>query len=184
VISFGFVSEGSGGKSEIPMSTGFRDKEHGVVFVSYLSTRMIWALLVLAEGNFGALRHLHRYGKALGVLCKVTDEMEGRVFADGKATKTYTARDLWRLDYGRVTNERILIKAGCDPYNIYHGRPTLGHPSATAGVGKLVDSDLQTEIKNLYCCDTSVFPEAPAIPPALTVTILGKRLARHLETIL
>lgn len=47
----------------------------------------------------------------------------------------------------------------------------------------MLDTDLQTEVKNLFCCDTSVFPEAPGQPPALTVVCLAKRLARHLDNI-
>jgi choline dehydrogenase-like flavoprotein len=51
-------------------------------------------------------------------------------------------------------------------------------------VGRLLDANLETSIRNLYCCDTSVFPEAPGIPPALTIVVLAKRLARRLEAVL
>ncbi len=57
----------------------------------------------------------------------------------------------------------------------------LSHPWP---VGRMLDTDLQTRIRNLYCCDTSVFHEAPGQPPALTVVCLAKRLARHPDGIL
>jgi choline dehydrogenase-like flavoprotein len=39
---------------------------------------------------------------------------------------------------------------------------------------------LQTEIKNLYACDASIFPEALDRPTVLTIVAFGKRLSRHL----
>jgi choline dehydrogenase-like flavoprotein len=48
-------------------------------------------------------------------------------------------------------------------------------------VGRLLDANLETSAKNLYCYDTSVLPEAPGVPPALTLVVLAKRLARRLE---
>ena len=46
----------------------------------------------------------------------------------------------------------------------------------------LVDSNLETEIKNLYCCDASVFPSALGLPVIWTAVALGKRLGKHLDT--
>ena len=56
------------------------------------------------------------------------------------------------------------------------------HPGGTVKVGDVVDSDLQTELQNLYVCDCSVIPEAWGLPPTLTLIGLGKRLAKHLAT--
>jgi choline dehydrogenase-like flavoprotein len=43
-----------------------------------------------------------------------------------------------------------------------------------------LDSNLESEIKNLYVCDASVFPEALARPTVLTIISLAKRLGDHL----
>ena len=51
-------------------------------------------------------------------------------------------------------------------------------------MGELLDTNLETPVRNLYCCDTSVLPEAPGRPPVLTIVVLGKRLARRLETVI
>ena len=54
------------------------------------------------------------------------------------------------------------------------------HPGGTVKIGQLVDTNLETEYRNLYVCDCSVIPEAWGLPPELTIVGLGKRLARHL----
>ena len=41
-------------------------------------------------------------------------------------------------------------------------------------------SRLRTEVRGLYVCDASVFPEALARPTVLTILALGRRLARDL----
>jgi len=43
------------------------------------------------------------------------------------------------------------------------------HPSGTVRIGEMVDTDLQTEVKGLYVCDASNFPEALARPTVLTI---------------
>jgi len=47
-----------------------------------------------------------------------------------------------------------------------------------------VDSNLETEIENLYCCDSSVFPDALGLPVVWTTVALGKRLSKHLNTVI
>jgi len=106
------------------------------------------------------------------------------VSVDGRGAKTVTRRDWAWVEYGRATAERILVRAGCNPYDLHHSGLTVTHPGGTVRVGELLDTDLETPIRNLYCCDTSVLPEAQGRPPVLTIVVLGKRLARRLETVL
>lgn len=75
---------------------------------------------------------------------------------------------------------KILIKAGADPDSIMIGSPIEGHPGGTAPMGKVVDENLETRVKNLYVCDASVFPRSPGRPPALSIIALAKRLAKQL----
>jgi len=79
--------------------------------------------------------------------------------------------------------EKALVHGGCNPDEIYASKKVLGHPGGTAPIGKLVDTNLETQIKNLYCCDTSIMPEAPGRPPTWTIVTLAKRLAERLENI-
>ena len=54
------------------------------------------------------------------------------------------------------------------------------HPGGTAAMGKVVNNDLETEIKGLYVADASVIPQAPGRPPILTITALAKKLAKNI----
>ena len=116
-------------------------------------------------------------------MVKIADELEGQIHLDGRISKPRTKRDIYRLEWGAAAAEKILIKAGCDPYNIDHSGVIIGHPASTMRVGHLVDSNLETSVKNLYCCDTSVIPDAFGIPPTLVIVSLGKRLSKRLETV-
>ena len=120
----------------------------------------------------------------LGVFAKVSDDGARRIAPDGKISKTFTERDRRRFEYGRDVNTRILERAGGDPNDIHHSGLVLGHTGGTIRVGELLDSNLETSVKNLCSCDTGVFPRAPGIPPALTIVVLAKRLARRLDTVL
>jgi choline dehydrogenase-like flavoprotein len=47
-------------------------------------------------------------------------------------------------------------------------------------IGEMLDTNLQTGVKNLYVCDASTFPEALCRPTVLTIISLGKRLSDHI----
>ena len=117
------------------------------------------------------------------MFAKVSDEGVGRVEAGGRISKTFSERDLKRFEYSRETSKKILLKAGCDPDDIHHSGFVMGHPSGTVKVGQLLDTNLETSVRNLYCCDTSIMPEAPGRPPALTIVVLAKRLAHRLASL-
>jgi choline dehydrogenase-like flavoprotein len=75
---------------------------------------------------------------------------------------------------------RILRQAACDPDTIFTTPLRGTHPSGTVRIGAMLDTNLQTEVPNLYVCDASVFPEALARPTVLTIISLARRLAVHL----
>jgi len=179
----GFLQQGKGQYNEHPMVNGHMDDESGCVIAGgFPNNRPAWfGLFVEHEGFRRMLRKLGRYKTVVGAWTKTHDDGLGRVSLDGWCSKTFTLADWGKLDYSRSVIEKILIKMGCDPYNILQGKIIIGHPSGTAPVGKVVDSDLQTPIRNLYACDTSVSPGAPGRPPTLTIVCLAKRLAEHLE---
>jgi choline dehydrogenase-like flavoprotein len=45
----------------------------------------------------------------------------------------------------------------------------------------VVNTNLETDIKGLFVCDASVFPESTGLPPILTITALAKRLANKIK---
>ena len=182
-FSFGFLKEGRGNAREHSMAVGWHDEENGVVFCAMAAPSVSWHAQFVQDEPLKYLARFHKYGKVLSVFEKVSDEGRGTCHPDGRISKTFTDRDRQAFKYARATAERILIKAGCDPGDLHHANFVLGHPSSTVKVGVLLDTNLETRVKNLYCCDTSAFPKAPGRPPALTVVVLAKRLAKRLESI-
>jgi choline dehydrogenase-like flavoprotein len=119
--------------------------------------------------------------KWMGVLIKIQDEAVGRIFPDGTVSKGVTPRDREKLDKGARLAREMLLRAGAKPETIVKA-PTLygGHNGASAAIGEIVDTDLKTEVDNLFVCDASVLPHAPALPPVLTILALARHLGRQL----
>lgn len=117
----------------------------------------------------------------LSIMVKIADEAKGYVSGDGFVQKVNTINDIRRLSEGVVTAGFILEKAGVDPTTIRSTVYRGAHPGGTAPIGEVVDSNLETEIPNLFVCDASVLPIAPGKPPILTILALSKRLADYLN---
>lgn len=115
----------------------------------------------------------------LSIMVKTPDETVGYVDSDGNVTKTNTITDIRYLAEGVATAGFILEKAGVDPKTIGSTVYRGAHPGGTAPIGKIVNSNLETEIDNLFVCDASVLPISPGKPPILTILALSKRLADY-----
>jgi len=117
----------------------------------------------------------------MGILIKIRDEAVGRVFPDGTVSKGVTPRDREKLDKGARLAREMLLQAGADPKTVLKA-PTIygGHNGASAAVGEIVDTDMKTEVDNLYVSDASVLPLSPGLPPILTIMALARRLGRQL----
>ncbi len=182
-FTFGFIKDGPGNGYDHNMTVGWHDEEHKVLFCSMIPPYMAWHMQFFQDEHLKSIPKFGRFNNALGVFAKVSDEGVGQVYANGNISKTFVEEDQKRFEYSKKVNEKILLAAGCDPDDIHQSGFVMGHPSGTVKVGKLLDTNLETSVKNLYCCDTSIFPEAPGMPPAMTIVVLAKRLAKRLETI-
>jgi choline dehydrogenase-like flavoprotein len=120
-----------------------------------------------------------RDDKIIGIMTKICDETIGQVYPDGTVSKSVTEKDKEKLSEGSRISKEILVKAGAR--STYVSRVQGAHPGGTAAVGRVVDSNLQTEVNNLFVCDASVLPTAPGLPPILTIVALAKRLAKFLD---
>lgn len=118
--------------------------------------------------------------RALGMMSKIRDEMTGEVLLDGSIDKRTTSRDEAKLAEARELHVRLLERAGAEPQSIFNGPVESGHPCCTAGIGRVVDKNQETEIPGLYVADASVFPSPLGLPPILTIVAMSKRLSRHL----
>jgi choline dehydrogenase-like flavoprotein len=120
------------------------------------------------------------YGKLVGLFVKVKDDLSGQVSSEGSVTKPFSEEDYSRLEKGMEVATEILRALGCPPDKIVKGDIKGAHPSGTCRIGHVVNNDLETEIKNLYVCDASVFPQALDRPTVMTIIGLGKRLCQQI----
>ena len=119
--------------------------------------------------------------RLIGIMTKIADEPVGRVHADGTISKSVTEKDRAVLREGSSISKEILIRAGANENSILVSKVQGAHPGGTAGISRIVGTDLQTEVDNLFVCDASVFPTAPGLPPIVTIVALAKRLAKILS---
>ena len=115
-----------------------------------------------------------------GIMIKLKDDISGGVFANGKISKYLTKSDQEKLDNAYQVCRKILIEIGANKNTIFMTPIRGTHPSGTVRVDEMLDNNLQTNVKGLYVCDASVFPESLDRPTVLTIIGLGKRLASHI----
>lgn len=161
------------------MTWSYADDEMGVLFSTLIDPWLMYPIIMALKGPAYPLTW-HRWGRTLGVMIKLKDEISGGVDIRGSISKGLTGRDRQRLKRAEQVAAKILRNAGCDPETIFTTPLRGTHPSATVRIGEMVDGDLQSQISGLYVCDASVFPEALARPTVLTIVSLGRRLADRL----
>jgi len=118
--------------------------------------------------------------KLIGLMVKIQDEPAGCVRPDGSVSKPVTQKDQVRLQKGAAMAKQIMAKAGADDESFMVSKPQGPHPGGTAAIGRIVNSELESEVDNLFVCDASVLPTSPGLPPILTIVALAKRLAKTL----
>ena len=164
-------------------SISYMDDENGLLFSTMISfPRIFWAGYQLAEGGISGFFDVYKnYPLTVSIFNKIHDEGVGRITWNERVSKTTTPKDREKMNYCRYVNSKILIAMGCNPTEIRHiafdhkkGGLTYGHPGGTCPIGVVVDSTLETEIKNCFVCDISSLPGAPSRPPMLTLVTLTK----------
>ena len=73
----------------------------------------------------------------------------------------------------------IQMKAGCAEDSTFNSQIIGAHSSGIMRIGELFNENLETEVKNLFVCDASVFPEALGRPMVLTLFGLGNRVSDY-----
>ncbi|MCK4399916.1 GMC family oxidoreductase, partial [Candidatus Bathyarchaeota archaeon] len=119
-------------------------------------------------------------GRLVGVMTKIKDEPNGVVRADGGIEKPVPQVDVEKIERGYQRSRVLLEAAGADPKSIFRSHIRAGHPGGTAGMGRVVNREQETEVSGLFVSDCSVFPETPGKPPVLTIAALSKHLAKRL----
>ena len=163
-----------------PMTWSAPDDELGVLYSTLIDPWLMYPIAMALKGPAYAFTW-PRWGRTLGVMIKLTDELSGAVDAQGGVSKGLTPGDRERLRAAEETAGRILRQAGCRPDSILTTPLRGTHPSATVRIGDLLTPDLETPIAGLYVCDASVFPRALGRPTVLTIIALARRLAEKLS---
>jgi len=142
----------------------------------------------VSESTLGKLSYLPFFKKlyafrrrqTLSLMTKITDDAVGRVEIDGTIHKPLTENDRKKLDKGNEISREILLQAGASSRSLFKTKVQAAHPGGTAGIGRVVNTDQETEISRLFVSDASVLPEAPGLPPILTIIALSKRFSKKL----
>lgn len=183
LVTYG-IYKGPGSWKDIPMSAGTLELVPEGIVITDLADPWATFLLNAYWKGWRYLPKFSKYRRYLGIMTKVRDGLDGRINLDGTFSKPITYADRWKIDKGINLAEKILKRAGTDPESIFTTPVRAAHPGGTARIGEVVNTDLETEVKNLYVCDASVIPEPWGLPPVWTIIALGKRLACRLETII
>ena len=176
------VAPDQGNMHDVPLTAGVHLKDDGILLMDASAPLMVILGTMAYTGLRGLayMRKAIRHNRTLGIMVKVRDRWSGRVNADGSISKELDNDAMWKINKGILMAEEILMKAGVHRGDIFATKPLGGHPGGTVRIGEHLDSHCQTQIKNCYCVDNSVIPEPWGIPPVVTLTAMGKRLARHL----
>jgi choline dehydrogenase-like flavoprotein len=174
--------KGKGTGNEPPMTWSWENLDEGYMLSTLIDPWLLYPLINALKGPKYALTW-PRWNNTLGVMIKLKDDVSGGVFPNGKISKPMTENDRPRMRAAEEVCRRILIEAGAKPESIFTTPLRGTHPSGTVRIGTMVDDNLQTEAKDLYVCDASVFPEALGRPTVLTIIGLGKRLAKTLTAL-
>jgi choline dehydrogenase-like flavoprotein len=162
-----------------PMTWSYADDELGAMFSTLIDPWLVYPIAMITKGPAYTLSW-RRWGRTLGVMIKLKDEISGGIDRDGRINKGLTSTDRKKQDRAHSIAKEILIRAGCNPDSIFVTPLRGTHPSGTVRIDTMLSRSLESEIKGLYVCDASVFPEALGSPTVLTIISLAKRLAAHL----
>jgi choline dehydrogenase-like flavoprotein len=173
------VSKDKGTAFEPPMSVAYTDDENGYMLSTLADPWLLYPMINVLKGIKYPLSWVN-YRRTLGLMIKIKDEISGGITMEGRISKPLTPRDRFRLNHASIVARKILVRAGCDPDSVFVGPLRGTHPCATVRIGEMLDENLEGEVKNLYVCDASSFPEALDRPTVLTIIGLARKLSDHL----
>jgi len=150
----------------------------GFVLIPVMHTWALYLASATVGGGWSYLPEFYKFGRAVSIMTKIKDDLSGMIYDDGTFSKPLTENDWAKLKRGEEIATKILKASGCDPNNIFSCKPLAAHPCASVRIGDHVDTNFESEIKNLFVCDTSSFPESMGLPCVWTCTAMGLRMAK------
>lgn len=169
---FGSVSGLAGRDAFVGMLE--HDLGNGVSIGDGAMPSALFKLFMLSNGRLG---RLFAHGTTAAVAVALSDELGGRITADGRYEKRLSTPQRAKLEEAAAIAARILEQAGAK--HLFRSKLVAGTPGGVLWIGEHLDENLETGIRDLYVCDQSVIPDE-TITPLITLMCLSKRLARHL----
>ena len=150
------------------------------------------ASVAMLYSGFAAdhLDFMQHYNRMTCAEVAVRDENAGEIMVDKKGKlvvkKELTEQDRSRMNQGVDVLKEILAASGAKRVvesPMYFGLHLMG--GARMGIDDItaaVDPDFRLKNqKNIFVCDSSLFPNAPGINPALTIMALAHKLGQQLS---
>lgn len=126
------------------------------------------------------LDQLPNLAKTLGIMTKVKDPISGTIDENGRLKKTLEPVVKKRLADGDTYAREILLKAGVKKSSLWTAPVKAAHPGGSAPIGKVVDKNLETNIKNCFVADASVVPDELGTPVVLLALCIGRYAAERI----
>ncbi|MCD7782180.1 MAG: FAD-dependent oxidoreductase [Methanosphaera sp.] len=115
----------------------------------------------------------------ISFMVKVPDKTNGTITAN-TTNKFIDHEDAVLIAEGCGVAANILVNAGADINSISSTHIRGAHLISSAKIGEVVNSNLETEVENLYIADGSVLPTTEGIPPMYVILALSRRLGQYL----
>ena len=173
-MTFGYISSATDYLKEPSMVSGFKTDD-GIMITDMAVPYAVYAKYAAQAFQFSKV---FRTRGLVAIMAKIMDDLEGSISINEKVTKRLTPQDQHLLSKGQVISYEILNHMGAK--DIWFGNFNAAHPGGTARIGHIVDTNLESEYKNLYICDASVIPDQWGLPPVLTIMCLARRLSGYL----
>ena len=176
------VIPGTNSLGATPMSVGTLEhyNDDGICILPVAPNWALFLGIVALSGPKHLLK-MANFMRYTSIMVKVQDDVVGEIKKGRAFSKPLTANDQKKIDKGVEIITKIFKKAGAKESSVYPMKAAGAHPSATCRIGHILDTNLETQIRDLYCCDASVFPSSLGAPTVWTVVSLGKRLSKHLD---
>lgn len=155
-----------------------------IVFAPPVSIAMLFR-----ESGKGHQEIMRDYTKISCIEVAVRDENNGTIRLNKKGRlevdKNLTDQDKKRRDAGLQTVHNIMAEAGAKKVlhaPMYFGLHLMGGASmGTDAKNSVTDPEFRLHgHRNIYVCDSSLFPNAPGINPSLTIFALSHKLGEQL----
>ncbi len=158
------------------VSTKFA-KDKGFIISPFIDVPLVLRWVMPRNKHLKGYRHRN----LIGIMTKIKDDNKGSIMENERFYKVPTEQDYQKLNAGAEISRQIFTELGMKKNDIFITKPRAAHPGGSASIGGVVNTDLKTEIENLYVCDASVLPKSPGAPPILTIVALAKWLSKRIS---